>query len=270
MNNNRMKETNENNNMNQPAGIEFCTMCPSQCPKDALSCGRGRRFFQEGQEEGTAQNGQEGDGGHHENYESGREHGGHGHSGERGGHGRHVVAGEGRGCGRYKHSGEERGHGRHEYSEECGKRGRHENRGEHRGHEEHENYETNMDDLGSLMRTCGHFLYHSAGEKNGQGRIMHILSGKESISQKELQEQLGIQPGSMSEILAKMEVKGLIQRQKDEDDKRKTNVCITEAGKLHVQEYRKNKGKQDKFAALNEEQKEQLKELLSILLESWK
>lgn len=126
------------------------------------------------------------------------------------------------------------------------------------------------EDLEALMRACGHFLYHSAGERNGQGRIMHILSSREMISQMELQEILEIKPGSMSEILSKMEEKGLIERRKDEEDKRKTIVELTEAGKQHVIEYHELHKKKDKFQALSDEQKEQLKELLSILLKSWK
>ncbi|MDC7287551.1 MarR family winged helix-turn-helix transcriptional regulator [Blautia schinkii] len=130
------------------------------------------------------------------------------------------------------------------------------------------------EDLDGLLRACGHYLYHkAAGAKSGQGKIMHILSSQKEISQKELQEHLGIQPGSISEILSKMENKGLLQRIKDGEDRRKTIVRITDAGEHHVEEFRKNgKGDRNKdiFSALDDGQKEELKKLLRILLESWK
>lgn len=215
-----MADYNGNSNK-QTIEEQYCTMCQNHCSKDALSCGRGRRFFQVEQRE-------ECDNAHSM---------------------RNVHDNGGR-YGSKHHQGDKKRHGHH------------------KNHHTTENG-TNMDDLGSLMRACGHFLYHSAQERNGQGRIMHILSSRGSISQMDLQEMLGIQPGSISEILSKVEGKGLISRRKSEEDKRKIIVELTEAGKQHVTEYRASHRNRDKFAALSEEQKEQLKELLSILVASW-
>lgn len=157
--------------------------------------------------------------------------------------------------------------GRERRQNHRGKNNEHHRDGHYHHHEEHE---TDMDDLGSLMRACGHFLYHSGGERNGQVRILRILSKSESISQKELQEILAIQPGSISEILSKMENRGLIKRERDEVDKRKIIVSITESGKNSLNNGEKNRHNQDKFAVLTEEQKEELKKMLGMLLDSWK
>lgn len=125
----------------------------------------------------------------------------------------------------------------------------------------------NPDGLYALMRACGHVLYHQGGRKSGQGRILRILSHCESMSQRELQEILGIQTGSLSEILAKMESAGLIERERDETDRRRSIVRLTQTGR----DRECRAGEQpDMFSALNEEQKNQLKELLSILLADWK
>ena len=49
----------------------------------------------------------------------------------------------------------------------------------------------------------------------------------------ELQEILGIQAGSLSEILAKIEATGWITRQKNADDKRQIDISLTESGKIY-------------------------------------
>lgn len=88
------------------------------------------------------------------------------------------------------------------------------------------------------------------------------------MTQKELQEVLQIQPGSMSEILAKLEEKGLIVRNKDDEDKRRSVLTLTEAGRESVKEIQENE--KPLFGALDENEQEELKKLLGKLLESWK
>ena len=126
------------------------------------------------------------------------------------------------------------------------------------------------DDLYALMRACGHILYHQGGRKSGQGRILRILSHCEAMSQRDLQEVLGIQTGSLSEILAKLENAGFIERERDEADRRRSVVRLTPAGRNRAEECCRNGERQDMFSALDEGQREQLKKLLTILLADWK
>ena len=65
---------------------------------------------------------------------------------------------------------------------------------------------------------------------HGQGRVLFLLSKHENISQRELANLAQIKPGSMTEILSRMERDGLIKRQRDVSDKRVIHVCLTEAG----------------------------------------
>lgn len=90
------------------------------------------------------------------------------------------------------------------------------------------------------------------------------------MTQKQLQEMLEIQAGSISEILSKMEDNRLIERLKDHEDKRRMLVSLTQQGEEHVKEYRLGKKMGDSFSPLNDEEKEQLKILLLKLLDSWK
>ena len=69
-----------------------------------------------------------------------------------------------------------------------------------------------FDDLAGQLEQCGKFLMYCLGKRRGQEKILRILWEQGEISQRELQELLGIQPGSMSEIAAKLESKGLIVR----------------------------------------------------------
>lgn len=64
----------------------------------------------------------------------------------------------------------------------------------------------------------------------GQGRVLALLKAKPETSQKELCFLLGMRQQSLSELLAKLEEKGFIERQKSEEDGRVTVVRITEDG----------------------------------------
>lgn len=126
-------------------------------------------------------------------------------------------------------------------------------------------------ELLGLIERCGHFLYHRRGGKRGQGRILKILLTEGEMTQKELQERLGIQSGSMSEIVLKLEGNGLVYRTRDEADKRKIKLKITEEGKQFFEEKHRTKIEQEKklFNALTKEEQETLKILLTKLFEDW-
>ena len=109
-------------------------------------------------------------------------------------------------------------------------------------------------------------LERRPSDHRGVRRVLRLLElGDGSLSQRELTELMDVQPGSLSELLGKMEFRGLITRERDEQDRRKVTVSLTEAGK----EKAAQRGKRDIFAALDESEKEQLKAILSKLVASW-
>lgn len=122
-----------------------------------------------------------------------------------------------------------------------------------------------------LMEQCGHFLHHRRGGKRGQGRILRILMKEEEMTQKELQERLGIQSGSMSEIVLKLEGRGFIAREREETDKRKIKLKITEAGRTFFEERQQEmiEGEKSLFNGLTQDEQEILKGLLTKLLKDW-
>ena len=87
------------------------------------------------------------------------------------------------------------------------------------------------------------------------------------MSQRVLQELLHIQPGSMSEIAAKMEAAGLIRRERSEEDKRRVTVSITEQGKETLAAAPEQRTAT--LEPLTEEEQKTLEELLDKLITSW-
>lgn len=105
----------------------------------------------------------------------------------------------------------------------------------------------------------------------GQNRVLVILSKEGTLIQSQLAEIMDIRPSSMTELLSKLEERGLITRTPDENDKRVTNVAITDAGKQAIEDDDSTDDMLDQiFAGLSEDELAQLDELLSKLNTSLK
>ena len=247
---------------------QFCDGCGKHCPLSAPGCGYGRKKAQEAGlsvSEGSEYHGKR------EGFDRGE---------GRGGHGRREDFERGEG---------HEGHGRREgfYRDE-GREYRGRRDFEHRGERPHHrpvDYQ-NTEDLTILLRGCGHYLFHRSheimrGGDRGRGRgvmggsqqqVLSILSKNGPMAQKDLLEMLMIQPGSLSELLSKLEEKGLLNRKEDENDRRKVILTLTEEGQNAVAGSAgesDQEGEKDLFAVLNEEEKNSLKSLLKKLLGSW-
>lgn len=123
----------------------------------------------------------------------------------------------------------------------------------------------NLRDLSHMMR----MLYEG---KASQKRILIILNEAEMITQKDLTERLGIQPGSASEILSKLESAELIVRTRNEADRRTTDVGLTDRGRELAREALKQRQKrhEEMFSCLSEEEKQELLSLLERVCSDWR
>lgn len=123
----------------------------------------------------------------------------------------------------------------------------------------------NLRDLGHMMR----FLYEG---KASQKRILIVLQEEERITQRDLTERLGIQPGSASEILSKLEGAGLIARTQNEVDRRTTDVCLTDAGRKCAATAlaQRQMRHEEMFSCLSEEEKQELLSLLERVCADWR
>ena len=120
--------------------------------------------------------------------------------------------------------------------------------------------------LASLLLRCAHTLRHFRGRADSQTRVLHLLRARNGMSQQELLLRLGIQPGSLSELVGKLEDKGLITRQRDVTDKRRVNLYLTEEGLASLLSPARLDEADQRFSALTGEEQSTLKSLLTKLL----
>lgn len=122
--------------------------------------------------------------------------------------------------------------------------------------------------LTALLRHCGKFLYYHSNPGMQQGMVLQMLRDG-PMTQKQIQERLGTRPGSVSELISKLESKHLLQRQRSETDRRTVLLTLTEKGgeisRLHT-EYPAT----ELYAALTQPEREILAQLLHKLLSDWK
>jgi DNA-binding MarR family transcriptional regulator len=101
-----------------------------------------------------------------------------------------------------------------------------------------------------------------------QGKVLKILYKNGNLLQKDLQDILDIQSGSMSEMISKLEKKGFVLRKRDNQDKRKVLIHLTDLGKEDVLKYRENRQNHliEVFNILDDNEKDDFIRLLSKIL----
>ena len=123
--------------------------------------------------------------------------------------------------------------------------------------------------LVTLLRVLGHVGHHMDA-KGGQGRVLSLLKEGE-MTQRELTEKLGIQPGSASEIIGKLEKGGCLIRTPSLTDRRTADISLTEEGARRAEEHiaRTQARREEMFSALTDEEKANLLQLLEKLYADW-
>ncbi len=112
-------------------------------------------------------------------------------------------------------------------------------------------------------------------EKRAAQRWAHYeqedVNGKLVITQRELTERLGIQPGSASEVIAKLENAVFLIRTESESDRRTVDVILTKEGSRQAEEAKaQREGRHgEMFSALSQEEKAQLLGLLEKVNADW-
>ena len=119
-------------------------------------------------------------------------------------------------------------------------------------------------DLMRQIRRCSHLLYHKFSLNYSQNRILLTLQREGAMTQKALMCRLQIQPGSLSEVLAKVEGAGLVERRRCEDDRRNFEIRLTDEGVKHAEAFEQDR--EDMAALLFETLGDEEKQLLSATL----
>lgn len=106
---------------------------------------------------------------------------------------------------------------------------------------------------------AGHGGRTFGGMRAGQGRVLHILTLQSPMPQKELAYMLGVRPQSLSEVIGKLEASGLVERRRDDTDRRTFIVDITEEGRSAASEIPES---DDPFDVLSEDEQAQFADML--------
>ncbi|MGN0377225.1 MAG: MarR family winged helix-turn-helix transcriptional regulator [Suilimivivens sp.] len=122
----------------------------------------------------------------------------------------------------------------------------------------------NLRDLGHTIR----FLFEGKGS---QKRILIILYETGGMTQRELTERLGIQPGSVSEVIGKLDNAGLIRREPSREDHRTVDIRLTESGEIKARDAARQREMrhQEMFSCLSAEEKDTLLALAEKLNADW-
>ena len=121
------------------------------------------------------------------------------------------------------------------------------------------------------FRDIGHTMRQISEGRGSQKRILILLRETKGMTQKELTARLGVQPGSASEVLNKLEQAGLISRTPSETDHRTTDIRLTPDGDALAKEASAQRAERHEqmFAVLSEEEKDALIALLERVNAHW-
>ena len=120
---------------------------------------------------------------------------------------------------------------------------------------------------------CGHYLHCHRGGRSGRGHILYSLyMAGGTRTQRELGEQFDLKPGSLSELLAKLEAGGLVERTRDERDSRRLVVSLTERGEAEAlaERAKRVRFRERCLACLAPEEQERLLGYLDRIKEHWR
>lgn len=121
------------------------------------------------------------------------------------------------------------------------------------------------------LRDLSHTMRSLYEGKGSQKRILIVLNETGTVTQRFLTEHLGIQPGSASEVIAKLELANLITRSPNEADRRTVDISLTEEGKALAQEVtaQRKRRHEEMFSCLSDGEKTELLSLLEKISGDW-
>lgn len=123
------------------------------------------------------------------------------------------------------------------------------------------------EELTALLRHCGKFMYYHSRPGMQQSMVLQLLRGG-AMTQRQIQERLGTRPGSVSELISKLEDKHLLERQRSQTDRRQVLLTLTEKGRAIAQRHIEYPAA-GLYKALSPQEQETLALLLTKLVEDW-
>lgn len=122
--------------------------------------------------------------------------------------------------------------------------------------------------IGTLLHKCNKVMYFTSRNGMQQTEILRMLKDG-PLSQKDIQESLGVQPATVSELISKLESKEFVNRERSETDKRVVMLTITELGKKALEKRIRETSADKVEICLDEEEQKELIVLLDKLNEGF-
>jgi len=126
-------------------------------------------------------------------------------------------------------------------------------------------YKTIEHQLMSDFRLIGGFLRNETGRRSGQKRLLITLrKNGQGMTQKDLQQAMGLKPSTLSEMLDRLEKSGEITRARSKEDGRQVFVDLTDKGLAVTNAMRDNFDRLSHmlFEGLDDAEKQELLSLL--------
>ena len=148
----------------------------------------------------------------------------------------------------------------------------HEHKKSHQLHRLERNLAANINDkLIMNLRDISHTMRSLYEGRGSQKRILIILHEVGKLTQRALTERLGIQPGSASEVIAKLESAELITRTPSESDRRTADIQLSDKGRELASQAvnQRRRRHEEMFSCLSEDEKTELLTLLEKINTDW-
>lgn len=120
---------------------------------------------------------------------------------------------------------------------------------------------------------CGHYMHFHGGGVSGKAPILCLLAKQPAgeMSQQLLGMHFDLKPGSLSEILSKLECAGLIERSRNPKDRRQLTIRLTQDGwaRAEADQAVRIHFRERAFEALTAEEQDQLAEMLEKIRVTW-
>ena len=119
---------------------------------------------------------------------------------------------------------------------------------------------------------CGHYMHFHGGGRSGKAPIICLIAKRGGqISQQELGGLFELKPGSLSEVLAKLEAAGLIERTRNPEDRRQLIIQLTDEGarEAALDQAARERFRSQAFTCLTPEEQESLAIMLKKIRTRW-
>ncbi len=134
-------------------------------------------------------------------------------------------------------------------------------------------YERRCAHIVDTLGFCGHYIHMNGGGRSGRAPIICALRKRGGeMPQRELMNMFDLKAGSLSEVLAKVERDGLIERTRDTADRRQLIVRLTAEGEAQadLEQARRERFRANALTCLTADEKVQFEDMLARIKEHWK